>query len=132
VPNHSVGKINSSVCVFSDQKNIRDAQHKDSDIDLAIIFKSVDDIIELQIDLMKMRKDEDLLIEPHPFSEKDFVISNPVVSEILKTGIPIPYLQHKAKWLIPCSALILLPLHLQPINVIVFNDPSWKSHREVS
>jgi uncharacterized protein len=68
----------------------RDTQHKDSDIDLAIIFKSVDDIIELQIDLMKMRTDEDLLIEPHPFSEKDFEISNPVVSEILKNGILIP------------------------------------------
>jgi uncharacterized protein len=68
----------------------RDTQHKDSDIDLAIIFKSVDDIIDLQIDLMKMRTDEDLLIEPHPFSVKDFEISNPVVSEILKTGIPLP------------------------------------------
>jgi uncharacterized protein len=68
----------------------RDTQHKDSDIDLAIIFKSVDDIIDLQIDLMKMRADEDLLIEPHPFSAIDFEISNPVVSEILKTGILIP------------------------------------------
>ena len=68
----------------------RDTQNKDSDIDLAIIFKSVDDIIDLQIDLMKMRTDDDLLIEPHPFSEKDFEISNPVVSEILKNGILIP------------------------------------------
>jgi hypothetical protein len=36
-----------------------------------------------------MRTDEDLLIEPHPFSKEDFKISNPVVSEILKTGIEI-------------------------------------------
>ena len=65
-------------------------QRQDSDIDMAIVFKSVDDIIDLQIELLKTRTDEDLLIEPHPFSEKDFNASNPVVSEILKTGIKIP------------------------------------------
>ncbi len=63
--------------------------HTDSDIDLAIIFKSIDDVIDLQIDLMKMRTDDDLLIEPHPFRAIDFHISNPVVSEILKNGIEI-------------------------------------------
>ncbi|MDP2888461.1 MAG: nucleotidyltransferase domain-containing protein [Bacteroidota bacterium] len=61
----------------------------DSDIDLAIIFKSIDDIIDLQIELMKMRTDDDLLIEPHPFRAIDFKISNPIVSEILKDGIEI-------------------------------------------
>lgn len=64
-------------------------QHHDSDIDLAIIFKSVDDIVDLQIELLKMRTDEDLLIEPHPFGKEDFKTSIPVVSEILKTGIEI-------------------------------------------
>ena len=64
-------------------------QSENSDIDLAIIFKSIDDIIDLQIELMKMRTDEDLLIEPHPFRAIDFHISNPVVSEILKNGIEI-------------------------------------------
>jgi len=63
--------------------------HMDSDIDLAIIFKSIDDIIDLQIELLKMRTDDDLLIEPHPFRVIDFQISNPVVSEILKNGIEI-------------------------------------------
>lgn len=63
--------------------------HIDSDIDLAIVFTSIDDIIDLQIELMKMRTDDDLLIEPHPFRVIDFKISNPVVSEILKTGIEI-------------------------------------------
>jgi predicted nucleotidyltransferase len=63
--------------------------HKDSDIDLAIVFKSVDDIIDRQIELMKMRTDDDLMIEPHPFSLSDFQIANPVVSEILKYGIDI-------------------------------------------
>jgi len=63
--------------------------HADSDIDLAIIFKSIDDIIDMQIELMKMRTDDDLMIEPHPFSLSDFQSSNPVVSEILKTGIEL-------------------------------------------
>ena len=63
--------------------------HIDSDINLAIIFKSIDDIIDLQIDLMKIRTDDDLLIEPHPFRAIYFQISNPVVSEIMKNGIGI-------------------------------------------
>ena len=63
--------------------------HGDSDIDLAIIFKSVDDIIDMQIELMKMRTDDDLMIEPHPFNSSDFQASNPVVSEILKNGIEL-------------------------------------------
>ena len=52
-------------------------------------FNSLDDIIEMQIELMKMRTDDDLLIEPHPFIKTDFNTSNPVVSEILKNGIEL-------------------------------------------
>jgi predicted nucleotidyltransferase len=64
-------------------------ERPDSDIDLAIIFKSVDDIIDRQIELLRLRSDEDLLIEPHPFKLSDFKISNPIVAEILKNGIEI-------------------------------------------
>jgi predicted nucleotidyltransferase len=60
--------------------------HADSDIDLAIIFRSVNDIIDLQIELMIMRSDDDLLIEPHPFNKSDFNISNPIAAEILRNG----------------------------------------------
>ena len=63
--------------------------HTDSDIDLAIIFKSIEDIIDLQIELMCLRSDDDLLIEPHPFSVSDFEMSNPMVEEIKKNGIEI-------------------------------------------
>lgn len=63
--------------------------HPDSDIDIAIVFKTVDDIIDLQIQLMQLRSDDDLLIEPHPFNISDFHISNPVVAEIKKNGIEI-------------------------------------------
>jgi predicted nucleotidyltransferase len=61
--------------------------HDDSDID--IIIHNVDDIIDTQIDLMKLRRKVDLRIEPHPFMLVDFVNSNPVVNEILKYGIII-------------------------------------------
>lgn len=64
-------------------------QHRDSDIDLAIVFQNVDDIIEMQILLLQLRSDDDLLIEPHPFLIRDFNFSNPMVAEILKDGIEL-------------------------------------------
>ena len=63
--------------------------HDDSDIDIAIILNNVTDIIDAQIDLMKLRRKIDLRIEPHPFKINDFNSSNPVVHEILKYGIII-------------------------------------------
>jgi len=64
-------------------------QKKDSDIDLAIVLNSIDDKFETQVELLKLRTDEDLLIEPHPFDISDFTSSNPVASEILKNGIEL-------------------------------------------
>jgi predicted nucleotidyltransferase len=61
----------------------------ESDIDLALIFNELQDEIELQIDLMKLRRKFDLRIEPHPFSLKDLEEKNPMLIEIMKTGISI-------------------------------------------
>ena len=44
--------------------------HEDSDIDIAIVIKNVSDIIDTQIELMKLRRKIDLRIEPHPFKER--------------------------------------------------------------
>jgi predicted nucleotidyltransferase len=63
--------------------------HDDSDIDLAIVVKNVSDIIDVQIEMMKLRRKVDLRIEPHPFKIDDFSNANPVVNEILKSGIRI-------------------------------------------
>ncbi len=60
--------------------------NKDSDIDIAVILNDFHDIIEVQVKLMKLRRKIDSRIEPHPFREKDFVLSNPVVNEIMKYG----------------------------------------------
>ncbi|MCX6258485.1 MAG: nucleotidyltransferase domain-containing protein [Bacteroidia bacterium] len=65
----------------------RGTNHPDSDI--AIVFNSVDNIIDMQIELMSLRSDDDLIIEPHPFIISDFNDTNPVVAEILKYGIVI-------------------------------------------
>ncbi len=63
----------------------------DSDIDLAIVFAKVDDLIDVQIELMCMRDNDALLIEPHPFNASDFNRNDPMVAEILKTGIDISF-----------------------------------------
>lgn len=63
--------------------------HADSDIDIAIILAKSDDIIETQIELLKLRRSLDLRLEPHPFEVKDFNRNNPVVNEILKDGIEV-------------------------------------------
>jgi uncharacterized protein len=63
--------------------------HPESDIDLAIVFESIDDVFDMQVNLMQMRSDDDLLIEPHPFRLSDFTIADPLVNEILKKGIEL-------------------------------------------
>jgi len=40
----------------------------------------------MQVELMRLRRKIDSRIEPHPFRESDFDISNPIVYEILKYG----------------------------------------------
>jgi uncharacterized protein len=60
--------------------------HKDSDIDVAVILKDYNNHIDTQLDLMRIRRKIDSRIEPHPFREKDFEITNPLVNEIIKHG----------------------------------------------
>jgi predicted nucleotidyltransferase len=58
----------------------------DSDIDIAVILKDYNNLIDIQLDLMRIRRKIDNRIEPHPFRERDFNISNPIVNEIVKYG----------------------------------------------
>jgi predicted nucleotidyltransferase len=62
---------------------------EDSDIDLAIIFKNLTDPFDMQVRLMKLRRQFDTRIEPHPFRESDFRMSNPLAHEIMKSGLEI-------------------------------------------
>lgn len=42
--------------------------------------------MEMQLELMRLRRKIDSRIEPHPFRENEFNLSNPLVSEIIKYG----------------------------------------------
>ena len=60
--------------------------HEDSDIDIAVIFDDYSNRLDMQLELMRLRRKIDSRIEPHPFRESEFVSSNPLVYEILKHG----------------------------------------------
>ena len=60
--------------------------HEDSDIDIAIIFSDYKNRLDRQLELMKLTRKVDSRIEPHPFREKEFEISNPFVNEIMTYG----------------------------------------------
>jgi len=62
----------------------------DSDIDIAVVFDEVADSFDLQVQLMKIRRQYDSRIEPHIFRAVDFDGSNPLAGEIISTGEEIP------------------------------------------
>lgn len=65
--------------------------HKDSDIDLAVIVNSITGIFDIQIDLLKNRTDDELIIEPHPFKSEDFNSNHPMFDEIQNYGIELEF-----------------------------------------
>ena len=66
----------------------RGTSNQDSDIDLALIFKNLDDSkrFDMKVQLMLLASQIDTRIEPHPISYDDFYSDNPFVVEIKKTG----------------------------------------------
>lgn len=60
--------------------------HADSDIDIAVVLKDYTNLVDTQLELMRLRRKIDSRIEPHPFRERDFESSNPIVGEIVKWG----------------------------------------------
>ena len=58
----------------------KDNYNDDSDIDIAVVLKDYNNLIDIQLDLMRLRRKIDSRIEPHPFREKDFEITNPIVN----------------------------------------------------
>jgi uncharacterized protein len=61
-------------------------EHKESDIDLALIIPNNSDTLELQIQFMFLSRGFSVDIEPHPIKEEDFNVMNPLAYEIMKTG----------------------------------------------
>jgi len=60
--------------------------NKDSDIDIAVVFLDYNNRMDRQVELMKLTRNIDSRIEPHPFRESEFQLSNPIVNEIVKYG----------------------------------------------
>ena len=68
---------------------VKGNQSKDSDIDIAIIFADYDNRVDRQTELMKLTRNIDTRIEPHPFREKDFNRTDPLVNEIVNYGMVV-------------------------------------------
>ena len=64
-------------------------QSEDSDIDVAVVFEDYENRMERQVELMKLTRKIDTRIEPHPFREYEFNISNPLVKEIVSYGLEV-------------------------------------------
>ena len=64
-------------------------ESEDSDIDIALIIGNMTDFFTTQMQLMRLRRNIDLRIEPHPIGEDEFTEMNPFAVEIKKTGIEL-------------------------------------------
>ena len=61
-----------------------------SDIDLAIVSRNLpNDIFDEQVRLLRLAAEIDDRIEPHPFKVEDSDETDPLVDEIIRTGIKI-------------------------------------------
>lgn len=62
----------------------------DSDIDVLVVSEDfTGDAVDDTLKLMKLRRQIDNRIEPHPFLAKDFNNQNPFANEVLKKNIRI-------------------------------------------
>jgi uncharacterized protein len=67
------------------------SEKEESDIDVALVLENMPDFFATQRQLMRLRRNIDLRIEPHPIKEQDFNALNPFAFEIEKTGMEITF-----------------------------------------
>jgi predicted nucleotidyltransferase len=65
---------------------VKGTSHEESDIDIAVILQGFENPIDIQLELMRLRRKIDSRIEPHPFRLADFDSTNPLVYEIMRYG----------------------------------------------
>lgn len=63
--------------------------HKDSDLDIAIIVDDSQNTYEIDFQLLKIREESELIIEPHCIVETEFNKYNSLSNEILKNGFKV-------------------------------------------
>ena len=62
----------------------------DSEIDIAVVSKDfTSNIVSDRLKLMRIRRQVDTRIEPHPINIKDFTLENAFAVSIIETGIKI-------------------------------------------
>ena len=86
-----VGQTYGNSKAFLFGSHARGNCHADSDIDVAVVLKDFENVLDIQLELMRLRRKIDSRIEPHPFRENEFKESNPMVAEILKYGKEIKH-----------------------------------------
>ena len=69
--------------------SISSENNSDSDVDLAIVFKEISNRFDVQVELLNLRSDDQIDIEPHPFRVEDFNLENRFANEIITNGILI-------------------------------------------
>ena len=78
---------NADVIMFGSY--INGNYHNESDIDIAVVLNNFDNVMNIQLELMRLRRKIDSRIEPHPFRISDFNNTNPLANEILRYGVKI-------------------------------------------
>ena len=68
---------------------IRGNFHENSDIDLALVISNLQDRLSVQTELLKLGRDFNYIIEPHPFDKKEFNHFHPLTHEILTMGVRV-------------------------------------------
>ena len=86
---NNVGYNLSSAYLFGSYA--KGTERTDSDLDLAVVMKiPMIDRFEERVKLMKIAvRNNNYIIEPHPFTEEEFEEGNPFIDEIKRTGIRI-------------------------------------------
>jgi predicted nucleotidyltransferase len=63
-------------------------QKDDSDVDIAVVLKKfTEDKFTTRLKLLKLGRQFEEVIEPHPFLANEFNNNDPFASEIIKTGL---------------------------------------------
>lgn len=66
--------------------NAYNNDNPDSDIDLAIVIDKFDDSFSIQLKMMKLRRNIDTRLEPHPYTSEEWTKENPFIKEIILNG----------------------------------------------
>jgi predicted nucleotidyltransferase len=85
----SIGRKYELVQAFVFGSYAKDNYRTDSDIDVAVVLRNVSNLFDVQVDLLHLRTNEDLQIEPHTFRDTDFTADDPLVYEILQAGLEL-------------------------------------------